>query len=429
MTSLTSSLNPSVYPEAVTFTATVQDLSSNPITCGTVTFNDGATPIASGVPLGSPTSDQAQFTTSSLAVGNHSITAAYVPGACLFITSTSNIVTQAVTAPLKVTPFGIVFTASTFGNTGTTTPARLITITNTTAATTFNIGTISTATTSGPGSPPNFQLSSDPCSNTALAPGATCTEGVTFTATGVGDYTGTVSIPSDAPNSPQIVTLSGSGIEGLLGVSPTMVFPNTSVGFVSASRTATLTNPNSVALTIDSVTPSGDFGIVADGCSGVLPANTSCMVTVSFSPTAQGTRTGSLTVVSNTRNSPVAIAMQGNGTLSTLAIVPTSVSFGTVAHGTTSPDKLITVTNNNPATPGGTITFSSIATTSSVFAVDGVGTTCGSTLAGGGASCTIAVNFSPTGVGATSATLNIIDNAGTGSPLTTQKVSLSGTGN
>jgi hypothetical protein len=50
-------------------------------------------------------------------------------------------------------------------------------------------------------------------------------------------------------------------------------------------------------------------------------------------------------------------------------------------------------------------------------------------LAGGGASCTIAVNFSPTGVGATSATLNIIDNAGTGSPLTTQKVSLSGTGN
>ena len=93
-TTLTSNPNPSLFGQSVTFTATVQDSNANAITCGTVTFNDGVTPIATGVPLGSPSSDQAAYTTSTLTVGQHSITAIYVPGACGFVTSTSSVLSQ-----------------------------------------------------------------------------------------------------------------------------------------------------------------------------------------------------------------------------------------------------------------------------------------------------------------------------------------------
>ena len=74
-TSLTSSANPSVRRQAVTFTATVAVVSPGAGTpAGTVTFNDGATVLgtrtlnASGI---------ATFTTSSLRVGTHTITAVY----------------------------------------------------------------------------------------------------------------------------------------------------------------------------------------------------------------------------------------------------------------------------------------------------------------------------------------------------------------
>ncbi|HLU08507.1 MAG TPA: Ig-like domain repeat protein, partial [Oceanobacillus sp.] len=70
-TTLTSSLNPSNFGEAVTFTATVTSASGTPT--GTVTFSiDGV----SQAPV-SLASGQASFTTSSLSVGAHTITASY----------------------------------------------------------------------------------------------------------------------------------------------------------------------------------------------------------------------------------------------------------------------------------------------------------------------------------------------------------------
>lgn len=69
-TTLSSTLNPLIFGQPVTFTATIT--SSGPST-GTVTFNDGSTVVAS-VPLAS---GQASFSTSSLAAGSHSITATF----------------------------------------------------------------------------------------------------------------------------------------------------------------------------------------------------------------------------------------------------------------------------------------------------------------------------------------------------------------
>lgn len=76
-TTLASSLNPSTAGQAVTFTATVRAIAGSIVPTGRVIFRDGSTIIGvarhgSGVP--------AVFTTSSLAVGEHRITAVYLGG-------------------------------------------------------------------------------------------------------------------------------------------------------------------------------------------------------------------------------------------------------------------------------------------------------------------------------------------------------------
>ena len=76
-TTLTSSPNPSVFGQSVTFTATVA--SSGGVPVGTVTFSEGSTVLASNVPVDG--SGHAAFNTSSLAVGSHTITASFTGNA------------------------------------------------------------------------------------------------------------------------------------------------------------------------------------------------------------------------------------------------------------------------------------------------------------------------------------------------------------
>ncbi|MBC8275708.1 MAG: Ig-like domain repeat protein [Chloroflexi bacterium] len=92
-TTLDSNLNPSVYGEPVTFTATVSAAAPGTGTpTGTVTFKDG------GVTIDTATLDasgQVTFTTSDLSVGNHNITTEY-GGDGNFNASISNPLTQTV---------------------------------------------------------------------------------------------------------------------------------------------------------------------------------------------------------------------------------------------------------------------------------------------------------------------------------------------
>lgn len=89
-TTISSSGNPSLFREAVTFTATVTPASGGPAT-GTVTFRLAGEPLAT-VALVSGT---ATFTTSLLNVGPNSISAVYNPTGS-FVTSTSGTVVQVV---------------------------------------------------------------------------------------------------------------------------------------------------------------------------------------------------------------------------------------------------------------------------------------------------------------------------------------------
>jgi hypothetical protein len=92
-TAVASSANPSVYGQAVTFTATVSAVSPGGGTpTGTVTFKDGSVTLGTGTLNGSA---QATFTTSALAVAAHTVTAAY-GGDGNFNASTSAGLSQAV---------------------------------------------------------------------------------------------------------------------------------------------------------------------------------------------------------------------------------------------------------------------------------------------------------------------------------------------
>jgi hypothetical protein len=87
-TTVTSSLNPAIHGNSVTFAATVKPSTSGTPT-GSLTFKDGATTLAT-VAL---SSGKAAFTTSTLATGAHSITAIY-NGSPTYNPSTSPTLTQ-----------------------------------------------------------------------------------------------------------------------------------------------------------------------------------------------------------------------------------------------------------------------------------------------------------------------------------------------
>jgi fibronectin type 3 domain-containing protein len=74
VTTVTSSLNPSMFGQSVTFTATV-NTGVDPVTQGSVIFKEGPTTIAGPTQLNS--SGQAIFNVSTLSAGSHNITAEY----------------------------------------------------------------------------------------------------------------------------------------------------------------------------------------------------------------------------------------------------------------------------------------------------------------------------------------------------------------
>jgi len=83
-------MNPSLYGSNVTFTANVASAESN--ATGTVTFIDGSTVLGIGAVNGAGI---ATYSTSSLAAGTHSVTAAY-GGDSNNLASTSGVLTQVV---------------------------------------------------------------------------------------------------------------------------------------------------------------------------------------------------------------------------------------------------------------------------------------------------------------------------------------------
>lgn len=91
-------------------------------------------------------------------------------------------------------------------------------------------------------------------------------------------------------------------------------FGSQSVGS-STSLQVTVTNTRPGALGIVSISASNDYS-VTDTCVSASPiaVNATCTITVSFAPTATGSRQGSVAIANNVTIFPVAIVVTGTGT-------------------------------------------------------------------------------------------------------------------
>ncbi|MDR3744619.1 MAG: choice-of-anchor D domain-containing protein [Acidobacteriaceae bacterium] len=145
---------------------------------------------------------------------------------------------------------------------------------------------------------------------------SSCSLVVTFIPKNIGAETGVLAV-SDTYRS-QTVTLSGTGVAPA-GVSlapvSTLAFAATGVGLRSPAQTATLTNNGGMPLTIQSITTTGDFAIVAGGntCGTSLSVGAACTVQIVFAPTATAARAGTFTVTNNAASSPQSLQLTGTG--------------------------------------------------------------------------------------------------------------------
>jgi hypothetical protein len=190
-------------------------------------------------------------------------------------------------------------------------------------------------------------------------------------------------------------------------------FGNIAIGSTSAGLNITLKNTSfTTALAVSNIIATGDFA-QTNTCGSSVAARGNCVITVTFTPTATGARTGTLTVTDNATPSTQIASLTGTG-IAPVTISPTTRAFGNVAVGSTSAPKTFTVSNK------GTTALSLTVTPSANFAQ---ANNCGNSLAGG-TSCMINAAFSPTTVGALTGTI-VVSYNGFGSPLS---VSVAGTG-
>jgi hypothetical protein len=94
----------------------------------------------------------------------------------------------------------------------------------------------------------------------------------------------------------------------------------------SSTQNATLSNNGDATLNISSILASGDFS-PSSACGSSLAAGSSCVITVRFTPTVSGTRTGSVVV---TDSDPAAgsqtVALSGTGLDFSISATPASVT-------------------------------------------------------------------------------------------------------
>jgi len=147
------------------------------------------------------------------------------------------------------------------------------------------------ATTSG-----DFAANST-CPN-PLNIGASCKVNVTFTPAALGKRTGTLTVTSNASNSPQTVALAGTGVAAMT------LWPPTAGGPEGWPRTFTLHNSMATTLNNIAISTTGELAVASTTCGSSLAAMSACTILVSFTGGGFGSHGGTLTVSDSATNSP-----------------------------------------------------------------------------------------------------------------------------
>jgi hypothetical protein len=150
-----------------------------------------------------------------------------------------------------------------------------------------------------------------------LTPGQRYTFNVTFTPPSTGNFSGNVSITSDASNPNLGIPLSGTGTpvpQGQLAVTPpNIAFGNVIVGTDGQQNGTLSATGETVVVSSDSVSGSA-FAVSGLSFPVTIPAGQHVQFTVTFTPAGTGAASGSVSFTSNASNSPTIETFTGTGT-------------------------------------------------------------------------------------------------------------------
>jgi hypothetical protein len=234
--------------------------------------------------------------------GTRSLTAVY-NGGSNFASSTSGAFNQIVSGVSLST------TSLLFGNqlVGTRSASQTLTLANV-GTTTLTIRSITWSA--------NFSDSTN-C-GTTLAPGRSCRINVVFAPTTTGVLTETLTIADSDVTSPQVVTMTGTGVQPAATLTPaSWNFGTVARRTTSAPQTSPLTSTGTATLNINAIAltgaNSGQFIISSRTCGTTLAPGVSCTLNVDFAPTRTGAFTTTLSIADNASNSPQTAALSGTG--------------------------------------------------------------------------------------------------------------------
>jgi hypothetical protein len=255
-----------------------------------------------------------------------------------------------------------------------------------------------------------------------LAPAQTANFLVWFTGSATGSTTGTLTFQGANASVTAAIPVAATAAtpQPKLTVSPANLDAGSATVGSKTTSNITLSNTGTADLTISIITVLGaPFNVTGIATPKVISAGQSVTMGVTYAPTAAGTDSGSISIVSNDPASPATIALSGSGTnvaVGHLTINPSTLTFGNVAVGSSSVLSA-TITNNGQAA----VHISQVFASGTGFSDSGLATP--ATLAAG-QSAQVQVTFAPTATGLVGGTVGISSDA----PGAAPGLALSGTG-
>jgi hypothetical protein len=242
----------------------------------------------------------------------------------------------------------------------------------------------------------------------SLSVGQSASVSAVFKPTVDSQETGTITITSNAPNSPELVALSGTGTAAAaLTVSPASIaFGTVTVGS-TATQTVKVTNSGSESATISKMAISGT-GVSVSGLTTpiTLAAGQATSFTVTYKPSSPGTLGGAVSITSDATDASLVIDLSATATsaaVADLTVSPAAITFGSVAVGSTETQN-VKVTN----TGNGSAAISKLAFSGTGVSVSGL--TAPMTLAAGQAT-SFTVTYKPSSPGTLGGTVSITSDA------------------
>lgn len=189
----------------------------------------------------------------------------------------------------------------------------------------------------------------------SISAGQSVTVQIQFAPQSAGLATGSMSVVSDAANSPLTIALKGTGTATTTGTPALMISPsaaafgNVAVG-QSSTQSMQLINNGNAALSISATSIAGaGFGMSGLTSPATIGAGQSLSFSVQFAPTVAGSASGSISITNNATGSPVAIPLTGTGAQAVISANPASASFGNVVVGANNSQPIMLTNAGNVA--------------------------------------------------------------------------------